>query len=76
MSDHGLPQGDSPVIRRHKAMGVNLETGLFETMEYQFKKEGILEHPAAQDNPIQTAFQPDSPARFYHNPSNGSMKLS
>jgi hypothetical protein len=76
MSDHGLPQGDSPVIRRHKVMGVNLETGLLETMEHPFKKEGILEHPAAQDNPIQTAFQPDSPARFYHKPSDGSMKLS
>jgi len=76
MSDHGLPQGDSPVIRRHKVMGVNLETGLLETMEHPFKKEGILEHPAAQDNPIQAAFQPYFPARFYHKPSNGSMKLS
>jgi len=47
-------------------MSVNIETGLPEAIEHNSKEESVLKHPAAQDNPIQTAFQPDSLARFYH----------
>ncbi|HEX9909839.1 MAG TPA: hypothetical protein VGA86_03055, partial [Desulfatiglandales bacterium] len=57
-------------------MSINIETRFLEAIEHKSKEESVLKHPAAQDDPIQSAFQPDSLARFYHKPSHGSMKLS